>query len=205
LYAICSKSLLQRAILLARFSYALVAKKEKAQDRVPKDQKKSGRPRKFEGPTHNFFLTLPLETVALLKAVDDDLGRAVVKLAELTNGANGESSLLESSLPPSNSPETLQFLPLEDGKVIVLGSKDLLPPLTGLVWIPLGEGMRLMALQQGADLRHIELELQDYLQTVPEDSPSQPILATFADLLRTTRKSKSQKLFTLPCFEAPDL
>jgi hypothetical protein len=202
LYAICSKSLLQRAILLARFSYSLVAKKEKAQDRVAKDQKKSGRPRKFEGPTHNFFLTLPLETVALLKAVDDDLGRAVVKLAKLTNG---ESSLLEGSLPLSNSPETLQFLPLEDGKVIVLGSKDLLPPLTGLVWIPLSDGMRLMALQQGADLRHIELELQDYLQTVPEDSPSQPILATFADLLRTTRKSKNQKLFTLPCFEAPGL
>jgi hypothetical protein len=177
-----------------------MAKKEKAQDRVSKGPKKSGRPRKFDGPTHNFFLTLPLETVALLKVVDQDLGRAVVKLAAATHA---ESSLVESSLLNSNTTETLHFLPLEDGRVIVLGSKNLLPPLSGLVWIPLGEGMRLMALQQGADLRHIELELRDYLQTVPEDSPSQPILATFADLLRTTRKSKNQKLFILPCFEAP--
>jgi hypothetical protein len=185
---------------LAGFHYALVAKKEKIQDRASKAHKKSGRPRKFDGPTHNFFLTLPLETVALLKAVDDDLGRAVVKLAELSNG---QSTLPEGSLPSVTSPETLQFLPLEDGKVIVLGSKDLLPPLTGLVWIPLGAGMRLMALQQGADLRQIELEIQDYLQAVSEDTPAHPILTTFADLLRTTRKSKNQKLFTLPCFEAP--
>lgn len=179
-----------------------MAKKEKIQDRVSKAHKKSGRPRKFDGPTHNFFLTLPLETVALLKAVDDDLGRAVVKLAELTNG---ESTFPESSLPSVlvTFQETLQFLPLEDGNVIVLGRKDLLPPLTGLVWIPLGEGMRLMALQQGADLRQIELEIQDYLQTIPEDAPAHPILTTFADLFRTTRKSKNQKLFTLPSFVAP--
>jgi hypothetical protein len=176
-----------------------VSKKEKIQDRASKAPKKSGRPRKFDGPTHNFFLTLPLETVARLKAVDDDLGRAVVKLAALTNG---ESTFSESSLSSTTSPETLQFLPLEDGKVIVLGSKDLLPPLTGLTWIPLGPGMRLLALQQGADLRQIELEIQDYLQAVPENSPSLPILVTFADLLRTTRKSKNQKLFTLPCFVA---
>jgi hypothetical protein len=178
-----------------------VPKKEKIQDRASKSHKKSGRPRKFEGPTHNFFLTLPLETVALLKAVDDDLGRAVVKLAESTNG---ENTFSEHSLPSITSPETLQFLPLEDGKVIVLGSKDLLPPLTGLIWIPLGSGMRLMALQQGADLRQIELEIQDYLQAIPEGSPSLSILTTFVDLLRTTRKSKDQRLFTLPCFEAPD-
>jgi hypothetical protein len=177
-----------------------VPKKEKIQDRASKAHKKSGRPRKFDGPTHNFFLTLPLETVALLKTVDEDLGRAVVKLAELTNG---KSALPEGSLPSVTSPETLQFLPLEDGKVIVLGSKDLLPLLTGLVWIPLGPGMRLMTLQQGADLRQIELEIQDHLQNVSEDAPAHPILTTFADLLRTTRKSKNQKLFTLPCFVAP--
>jgi hypothetical protein len=176
-----------------------VAKKEKIQDRASKAHKKSGRPRKFDGPTHNFFLTLPLETVALLKTVDEDLGRAVVKLAELTNGDTLSENF--SLAPP---PETLQFLPLEDGKIIVLGSKDLLPPLTGLVWIPLGAGMRLMALQQGADLRQIELEIQDHLQNVSEDAPAHPILTTFADLLRTTRKSKNQKLFTLPCFVAPD-
>jgi hypothetical protein len=176
-----------------------VPKKEKIQDRASKAHKKSGRPRKFDGPTHNFFLTLPLETVALLKTVDEDLGRAVVKLAELTNG----DTLSASSLSPTPPPETLQFLPLEDGKVIVLGSKDLLPPLTGLVWIPLGANMKLMALQPGADLRQIELELQDYLQTL-EDAPAHPILATFADLLRATRKSKNQKLFTLPCFVAPN-
>lgn len=175
-------------------------KKEKIQDRASKAHKKSGRPRKFDGPTHNFFLTLPLETVALLKAVDEDLGRAVVKLAELTNG----DTLSASPLLPTTPPETLQFLPLEDGNVIVLGSKDLLPPLTGLVWIPLEAGMRLMAIQQGADLRQIELEIQDHLQNVSEDAPAHPTLTTFADLLRTTRKSKNQKLFTLPCFEAPD-
>jgi hypothetical protein len=179
-----------------------VTKKDKIQDRASKAHKKSGRPRKFDGPTHNFFLTLPLETVALLKAVDDDLGRAVVKLAESTNG---ENTLSESSSPAITSPETLQFLPLENGKAIVLGSKDLLPPLTGLIWIPLGAGMRLLALQQGADLRQIELEIQDYLQAVPEHSPSLSILTTFVDLLRTTRKSKDQKLFTLPCFVAPDV
>jgi hypothetical protein len=177
-----------------------VPKKEKIQDRASKAHKKSGRPRKFDGPTHNFFLTLPLETVALLKTVDEDLGRAVVKLAELTNG----DTLSEGSLSLTISPETLQFLPLEDGKVIALGSNDLLPPLTGLVWIPLGAGMRLMALQPGADLRQIELEIQDHLQNVSEDAPAHPILTTFADLLRTTRKSKNQKLFTLPCFVAPD-
>jgi hypothetical protein len=176
-----------------------VPKKEKIQDRASKAHKKSGRPRKFDGPTHNFFLTLPLETVALLKTVDEDLGRAVVKLAELTNG-----DTLSENFSLSASPETLQFLPLEDGKIIALGSKDLLPPLTGLVWIPLGAGMRLMALQQGADLRQIELEIQDHLQNVSEDAPAHPILTTFADLLRTTRKSKNQKLFTLPCFVAPD-
>ncbi len=175
-------------------------KKEKIQDRASKAHKKSGRPRKFDGPTHNFFLTLPLETVALLKTVDEDLGRAVVKLAELTNG----DTLPASSVSSTTSPETLQFLPLEDGNVIVLGSKDLLPPLTGLAWIPLGAGMRLMALQQGADLRQIELEIQDHLQNVSEDAPAHLILTTFADLLRTTRKSKNQKLFTLPCFVAPD-
>jgi hypothetical protein len=176
-----------------------VAKKEKIQDRASKAHKKSGRPRKFDGPTHNFFLTLPLETVALLKTVDEDLGRAVVKLAELTNG-----DTLSENFSLTASPETLQFLPLEDGKIIALGSKDWLPPLTGLVWIPLGAGVRLMALQQGADLRQIELEIQDYLQNVSEDAPAHPILTTFADLLRTTRKSKNQKLFTLPCFVAPD-
>ena len=196
-----SKIFQQHVILWAQFHYSLVAKKEKIQDRVSKAHKKSGRPRKFEGPTHNFFLTLPLETVALLKAVDDDLGRAVVKLAELTNV---ESTLPEDSLPSVPSLEAFHFLPLDDGKVIVLGSNDWLPPLTGLVWIPLGAGMRLMALQQGADLPQIELEIQDHLQAVSEDSPAHPILSTFADLLQTTRKSKNQKLFTLPCFEVPE-
>ena len=48
---------------------------------MPTFKSKRGRPQKFNRPARQVTLTLPDDVIARLSRVDDDMGRAVVRLA----------------------------------------------------------------------------------------------------------------------------
>jgi len=130
-----------------------MAKKEKSLADREHKQSKTGRPRKFEGPTQNFYITLPLEVVQQLRSLDEHLATAIVKLAAG-----------EGWLPPEEQEEVLRgLLPV----VIGVGQWAISMPLSSLDAVP---GIRLIPYPPDrwlvafeGDPRDVELNLHDYL------------------------------------------
>ncbi|WP_287128188.1 hypothetical protein [Candidatus Cyanaurora vandensis] len=132
-----------------------MAKKEKITPHHK--QGKTGRPRKFEGPTQNFYITLPLEVVEKLKAVDEHLATAIVKLtsgAGLVREEDLDDEVAHGILPVVVGPE--------QWAISVPDSP--LGRLSGVRLVPYQPGRWLLALEASQDPRDLELNLRDLLE-----------------------------------------
>ncbi len=125
-----------------------------------KKRSKVGRPRKFEGPTQNFYITLPSGIVQQLKAVDEHLATAIVKLC--TGSQFSESSLDPEVglLPVVISPERWAISICDPS----------LADITPLALIPHTPGRWLLAFDPELDPRDLELQLRDCVETNPPQS-----------------------------------
>ena len=108
--------------------------------RVPSNASgpRRGRPPKFTSPSRIVKLTLPEDVVAALRTVDDDLSRAIARLAE---------PFIGQAQRPSAELKTFG-----DRAVIVVPPNRRLKDRAGVEFVPLSDGRALICFQEGLSI-----------------------------------------------------
>jgi hypothetical protein len=125
-------------------------------------------------------LTLPEDVIAALEAVDHDLSRAVVRVAQP-----------EMAKAPHPAAELATF-----GRyaVIVVNPTRTLEQRTGVLLIPLSDGRALIAFDESMTIDRLELAIQDELEDhglPPEDAL---VFQAIRELLKEARRSNAVEL-----------
>jgi len=136
-----------------------------------------GRPPKFGRPSRAVTLTLPEDVIAVLRSMDEDLSRSVVRLVQpLTVGT--------AARPPAE---------LErhgDSAIIVFRPVKALRTMPGVTLVPLPDGRALVSLEGTLGVHEFELRLRDTLTEDGLDDLSRSVLTSIAEILKTARRTK---------------
>lgn len=139
-----------------------------------------GRPRKFIGPSRPVTLTLPENVIQALSALDGDLSRAVVRLAQ--------PAMAKRPHPPA------ELATFGRRAVIVVNPTPALEKLTGIDLVPLPDGRSLISFDRPRTIAELALVIED---AIADGRLSAGDLATFeaiAGILRTARHSSDLTL-----------
>jgi hypothetical protein len=136
-----------------------------------------GRPRKFAGPSRAVTLTLPDHILDSLAAIDPDLSRAIVRLAEPT---------ASKRLRPS-----AELAAFGRHAVIVVHPSRTLERRTGVVLVPLPDGRALISFGESQTVPELELQLQDLLEDPQLTAADQRIFEEISHILRDARRSRA--------------
>ena len=135
-----------------------------------------GRPRKFGRPARAITLTLPIDIIAALTAVDDDVSRAVVRLVQP----------VVADVVPRAPAELSRY----GGRaVIVTKPVAALKRIAGVTLVPLPDGRALISLEQ-ISVDGFELRLRDAIDDARTDGRERPALTSIAEILRSARRTK---------------
>ncbi len=139
-----------------------------------------GRPRKFLGPSRAVTLTLPEEVVTALRGVNEDLSRAIVRLAQPEVGKR-----------PHAPAELAVF-----GRraVIVVNPTRTLEERTGVSLVPLADGRALISFDRATTIEQLELRLEDAIDDPRLPAGDRRVFEAVSEILRTTRRSKNVAL-----------
>ena len=133
-----------------------------------------GRPRKFARPSRAVTLTLPEEVIDALSAIDEDLSRAVVRIAQPELGK-----------PRRPAAELSTF-----GRhaVVVVPLVRALELRTGAMLVPLSDGRALISFDEPLSIAQLELRIQDAIDDprLPRDDVR--IFEDIGRLLRDARR-----------------
>jgi hypothetical protein len=135
-----------------------------------------GRPRKFGRLARAITLTLPEDIIAALKAVDDDVSRAVVRLAQP----------LVTDVVARTPAELSRY---GNRAVIMVKPATALGKIAGVTMVPLPDGRALIALD-GLSVDQFELHLRDAIENGQVDTRERAVLASIAEILRSARRAK---------------
>lgn len=116
---------------------------------IPDIAPRRGRPRKFAEPSRAVTLTLPEAVITTLTAIDQDLSRAVARLAQ--------PEVAKLPHPPA---EVVAF---GQRAVIVVTPTRTLEQRTGVVLVPLPDGRALISFDGAMTPEGLELLIQDAL------------------------------------------
>jgi hypothetical protein len=141
-----------------------------------------GRPKKYGRPSHAVTVTLPEDVLARLRAVDVDLGRAIVALVERHGAAR----------PRTVRPAELATY--GNHAVIIVDPAKALKRLPGVQLVPAGNGRALISLDRPHSVPQLELDLRDALESSDVVDGERQTLEAIADILRQTRQSRSVSL-----------
>jgi hypothetical protein len=139
-----------------------------------------GRPRKFLGPSRPITLTLPDQVIDTLSAIDHDVSRAVVRLAQP-----------QLARRPHAPAELTTF---GRSAVIVVNPTRTLEDRTGVMLIPLSDGRALISFDPAMTTARLELSIRDVLEDRELDSEDRRIFSAIADILKTARRSRTVTL-----------
>jgi hypothetical protein len=134
-----------------------------------------GRPRKFTVPARPVTLTLPEHVIRALAAIDGDLSRAVVRLAQ--------PEVAKQPHPPA---ELATFGPRS---VIVVNPSRTLDEQPGVALVHLPDGRALISFDQSTTIAGLELMMADVLEDEDLSTEDREIFETIAGILRTARRS----------------
>jgi hypothetical protein len=139
-----------------------------------------GRPRKFSRPARAITLTLPEDTIATLRAIDRDLGRAIVRVVQP----------LEKEQPRPSA----ELATFGNKSVILVTPSRALTERTGAELVPLADGRALIAFDDQTTVPQFELRLLDALAdpTLPPDERA--TFSAVAEILGTTRRSERSEV-----------
>lgn len=137
--------------------------------------RRRGRPRKFSTPSRPVTVTLPDEVLDALGAIDADIGRAIVRLAQPEIGRR-----------PHEPAELATF-----GRhaVIVVNRSRALESRTGVELIPLPDGRALISFEQPMSIADLELVLADAVEDTRLSTRDRAVFQGIADTLRDARRS----------------
>jgi len=139
-----------------------------------------GRPRKFDGPSRAVTLTLPEKVINALDAVDHDLSRAVVRIAQR-----------QMAKAPRPAADLVMF---GSRAVIVVNPTRTLERRTGVLLIPLSDGRALLSFDESMTAARLELRIEDELEDRTLPTADALIFASIRALLKDARRSKSVSL-----------
>lgn len=121
-------------------------------------------------------LTLPEPVIEALEAIDPDLGRAIVRLAQ--------PEMAKQPHPPA---ELAQF---GSRAVIVVNPTRTLERRTGVTLVPLPDGRALISFGRSITPAHIELMLADALDDPALDDSDRAVFTAIEDILRSGRTTR---------------
>lgn len=136
-----------------------------------------GRPRKYGRPSQAVTITLPEDVIARLTAIDADLGRAIVGLAEQRTARR----------PPAIRPAELASY--GNHAVIVVLPVKALKRLPGVQLVPIGNGRALISLDDQRSIPQLELQLRDAIDQTGVNGAERKTLEAIAEILREARQS----------------
>ena len=139
-----------------------------------------GRPRKFIAPSRAVTLTLPENVLVALDALDHDLSRAVVRIAQ--------PEMAKRAHPPA------ELVTFGRRAVIVVNPSRTLEERSGIVLVPLSDGRALISFDESMTIARLELRIQDALEDreLPEDDAR--VFKSIEEILKTARRSGDMTL-----------
>jgi hypothetical protein len=136
--------------------------------------RRSGRPRKFSRPAMAVTLTLPEEVIAILEAIDPDIGRAIVRLME--------------PLVAQQRRLAAPFAIVGDrSALIVLSASRTLEEHTGLQLVRLPDGRALVSFPANTTVADVEVRLRDALAELALSPDETTIFEGLASVLKDVR------------------
>lgn len=135
-----------------------------------------GRPRKFTAAARPVTVTLPEHVLAALTALDADLGRAIVRLAQPLVGAQPH--------PPA------ELATFGRHSVIVVNPSRTLEKRTGVELLHLPDGRALIAFDEPMTIAGLELVIEDTLEDPALPSADREVFETIRTILKTARRSQ---------------
>jgi len=136
-----------------------------------------GRPQKYGRPSQAITVTLPDDVIARLSAIDADLGRAIVALAEHRTPRR----------PPTIRPAELASY--GNHAVIVVLPVKALKRLRGVQLVPIGNGRALISLDDPRSVSQLELQLRDATDQAGVNGSERKTLEAISQILREARQS----------------
>jgi len=134
-----------------------------------------GRPRKFATPSRAVTLTLPEAVIESLEAIDQDLSRAIVRIAQ--------PQLAKRQHPPA------ELAAFGRRAVIVVNPSRTLEERTGVMLIPLSDGRALISFDEPMSIAALELRIQDAIDDPRLSREDVRIFEEVGRLLRDARRS----------------
>ena len=134
-----------------------------------------GRPRKFTAPSRAVTLTLPEHVLKALAALDPDLSRAIVRLAQ---------PLLAGR--PHAPAELASFG--RHSVIVVIPSRSL-EKRTGVELLHMPDGRALISFAQPMTIASLELLIEDALEDKSLPRADRAIFEAIGDILKTARRS----------------
>jgi hypothetical protein len=137
-----------------------------------------GRPKKYGRPSRALTVTLPEDIITRLQAIDADLGRAIVAIAD-SRTPRGARTIRPAELSSYGNSAVIVVMPFKALKRI---------PDVKLV--PIGSGRALISLDRKRSVADFELEVRDALDRVGVASTDRRPLEMLAQILRDARRSE---------------
>ena len=164
---------------------ALAARRSAAPEELDalKEAQRRGRPSKFGRAARAVTVTLPEDVIDRLSAVNLDISRAIVQLAE-------------TRTPRRVLPAPVEVSEYGHGALIVVSPVAALKRLPGVELIPLSDGRALIALAKEAGLGDLELALRDALDDGATSASDKAALTGIVTILRRARKAPGDSLHT---------
>ena len=144
------------------------------QDTTTSVAPRRGRPRKFSGPSRPVTLTLPVETIEALTALDSDLSRAVVRIAQSDAGRRHAAAELAT---------------FGRRAVIVVNASRVLERRIGVDLVPLPDGRALISFEDHTTPDTLELRIEDALEDSGLLPADRETFEAILEILRTARRS----------------
>jgi hypothetical protein len=138
-----------------------------------------GRPKKYGRDSRAVTITLPEDVLLSLRALDADIGRAIVRLVER------QGTTRASVAPPA------EISAYGRHAVIVVKPMKALKRLPGVQLVPVGNGRALLSLDQPLSISQLELAVRDALEGSEVSEPERQALQAIADILRQARSSRT--------------
>lgn len=136
-----------------------------------------GRPRKFTAPSRPVTLTLPDHVIDALAALDPDLSRAVVRLAQplLAHGRHAPAELATFGRH----------------SVIVVNPSRTLERRTGVELLHLPDGRALISFDEATSIAGLELTIKDALEDRQLPAADREVFGAIAEILKSARQSQT--------------
>ncbi len=143
--------------------------------------RRRGRPPKFGRPAQTVTITLPDDVVEAFRAVDPDLSRAIVRVAE-TEG------------PKMTPRPDVELTHYGHSAVIVLKPSSAVERLPGVALVPLPDGRALISLDQDKGIAEFDVLVRDALEAGMTSPADRATLQQLGDILRSARRSRRVRL-----------